>query len=173
MNPRLYFLLVFPVGIILLILLARYLRLHDFQGTPIQRRNAYSIAVATFFLAASNLWIELSTFANPETLILTGLLCPGLVALSILWTKGKLRGHEIIYTTKSIRTNYVLVCLSIFVTMCSLFLVQFKFGLSLKQYIWIAPGVLLAFLLGTIFNFLYVMKLEKKLGQRIIERKEV
>jgi len=27
--------------------------------------------------------------------------------------------------------------------------------------------------LGRIFNFLYVLKLEKKLGQRIVERKEV
>ena len=169
MNPRLYVLLVFPAGIILLILLARYLRLHDFNGTPIQKRNAYSITIATFFLAASSLMIDLNTFANPETLILTGIVFPGLAALSVLWTKGKLRGHEIIYTTKSIRTHSVLVFLSVFVSI--FFLV--KFGSSLKQYIWIVPGFLLSFLLGTIFNFLYVMKLEKKLGQRIVERKEV
>ena len=173
MNSRLYVLLVFPIGMVLLILLARYFRLHDFHGTPIQRRNVYSIAMATFFLASSSLVVDLRMFANLEALIVTGLLLPGLVALSILWTKGKLRGHEIIYTTKSIRNHSVLVFLSIFVTMCFLFLIQFKFGFSLKQYIWIVSGVLLAFFLGTIFNFLYVMKLEKKLGQRIVERKEV
>ncbi len=169
MNPRLYFLLVFPVGIILLILLARYLRLYNFHGTPIQKRNGYSIAMATFFLAAFSLMIDLSTVASLETLILTGIVFPGLGALSILWTKGKLRGHEIIYTTKSIRTHLVLVFLSVSVSI----LLLVKFGSLLKQYAWIVPGLLLSFFLGTIFNFLYVMKLEKKLGQRIVERKEV
>ena len=172
MNPRLYVLLVFSVGIILLILLARYLRLHDFHGTPIQKRNAYTIAIATFFLAASSLMIDLSTFANLETLILTGIVFPGLAALSILWTKDKLRGHEIIYTTKGIRTHFVSVFLCVFVTI--FFLMQAKVGSFLKQqHAWIVAGFLLSFFLGTIFNFLYVMKLEKKLGQRIVERKEV
>ena len=171
MNSKLYFVILFPVGMILLILLARYFRLYDFDGTPIQKRNAYSIAIATFFLAVSSLMIDIRTFANLQTLILTGLLFPGLAALSILWTKGKLRGNEIIYTTKSTRTHSVLVFLSVLVTMCFLFLMQFKFGLSLKQYTWIVQGVLLAFFLGTIFNFFYVMNLEKKVGRQIIERK--
>ncbi len=127
------------------------------------------MALATFFLGSSSLMIDLSTFANLGTLILTGIVFPGLVALSILWTKGKLRGHEIIYTTKSIRTHSVLVFLSVFV---SIFFLA-KFGSSLKQYTWIVSGLLLSFFLGTIFNFLYVLKLEKKLGQRIVERKEV
>ena len=112
--------------------------------------------------------IDLRSLANLETLILTGIMFPGLAALSILWIKGKLRGHEITYTTRSIRTHSSLVFLSVFMSI--FFLV--KFGSLLKQYTWIVPGFLLSFLLGTVFNFLYVMKLERKLGQRIVEKKE-
>ncbi len=171
MNPNLYSVVPMAIGMIFLILLAVYLRLYDFRGAPIQKRNAYSIVAATFFLATFSLGIGLDKFANLETLVLTGVLFPGLAAISIWWIKGKLRGHEVFRKTKSIRMQSVSIFLFVFLLIFSLMQAQFRS--SFEAPAWIIAGLLLSFFLGTIFNFLYVMKLERKLGQKIVERKEV
>ena len=153
---------IFFPGMALLFLLALYLNLFQFDGTPLQRRNAWSIAIATFVLVVVCLIIDLGEVPIFKTLILTGILFAGQLISSIRHMKANLRGHEvIIYKAK--RLQQWLTFLVIF--MCVAFWDTFFND-------WIILVLLGSSFLWSICFSLYVMKLEKKIGEKIIERKE-
>ena len=171
MDLRPYVAVVFFIGLACFIVAGVFLKLYDFHGTSLQKRNAFGIGFAAFLLATFCLMLEPGQIPISETLLLTGILLSLLLAASIFWTRSKLRGHEIVYKTRSIRTRRFLLMLQIALLFGVLHLTTF--GTFLRQNMWIVLALGLSFFLGTIAHFFYVMKLKERVGQRILERKEV
>jgi cobalamin synthase len=159
--------LLLPVFFALAIVWQWRARLHQKEGVRFRARITYSLFVSTAFL----LIFLLDSSLRPADLTLTLLACAVLTPLYLLYSVRRLQkglqGAMMRYTRRP-RWHYVVGALII--PLLLHFAVQPD---EIRRYSWFIVGGVFAWWSLSIFELVYVLRLEHRLGTPIIEQHQV
>ena len=153
------------LGFLIFILLSK---LYKFQGTKLKVRMNYALAVSLFF----SLFILWRTKGDIQ------IICKGFALGIILgipfcvyskrWLDKKIEGAKILYKMKNIYLNILWSFLGLVLVEI---LMNRESSRKLIASTWPILGLCLSWFFSQVFIFLYVVKLERKLGAPILEDK--
>jgi len=169
LNMRLISLFLFPMAMIAFILIMTCAGLYKFKGTRLKTRMIYGLALSIlfslFFLCQSG--GDIAIIGNG--LFLGVILAP----LSILYTRRwieKRLDNGTVYYHRNHRARYWLWFIPFFI--CLQFLFHSEFGKQLLNAAWPVLGLCFSWVILQVYTLSYIIKLENKLGQPIMEDKK-
>lgn len=139
-------------------------RLHRKEGVKFRARVGYGVFVSTAFL----LFFLFDPAMRPADLTLTLLACAVLTPLLLLYSMRRLRNRlqgAVIHYHR--RPRWYFVGMVLIIPLLLHFAVQPD---ELKRYSWLVFGLVFGWWSLSIFEFIYVLRLESRLGTPIMEQ---